>query len=63
MSKHTSKYYQLVKILRAEKQMTKYQHMLREQRAKIRLDKANMLVHESGISNIIDLDNSKELDD
>lgn len=38
MSKHTSKYYQLIKVLRAEKQMLTVKKTLREERAQMKME-------------------------
>ena len=62
MSRHTNKYYQLIKVMRSEKEMTTLQKALRDQRMKMKLDKANNIFDEGVIASIIDKDNLVELD-
>lgn len=63
MSKHTNKYYQLIKILRNEKQITTMNKTLRDQLQKNKIEKSKTLPNEEFIARIIDQDNSIELDE
>jgi hypothetical protein len=46
MSKHTNKYYQLIKILRTEKQMSTMRKNMRQERAQMMMEKANQIIDE-----------------
>lgn len=62
MSKHTNKYYQLIKVLRHERQHADMQKALREQRIRLKLDKTHSHLSEKVIAEIIDHDHSLEMD-